>query len=134
MPFGSLNSARTILRIAGDVLAARIASARGDNETAITHLRAAVATEDTLAYDEPPPWFLPSREALGAALLRAGRAPEAEQVFRTELANHPHNGRALFGLSETLKAQGKTRASLVARREFARAWQHADTRLTLADL
>src|SRR5213078_805070 len=87
-PFGSLNSARTVLAIANDVLAARIALARRDNETAIAHLRAAGATEATLASDEPPPWFLPSREALGAVLVGAGRAAEAEQVFRAELAQH----------------------------------------------
>lgn len=97
-------------------------------------LRQAVSNEDALAYDEPPPWFIPTRKTLGALLLRTGNAAEAEQVFRADLIQHPHSGRSLFGLRESLKAQGKLRAAQMAQREFVRAWQHADTRLTIADL
>ena len=129
-----LNPAQAILRIAGDVLGARIALAKQDDKAGLALLRQAVADEDALAYDEPPAWFLPTREMLGGALLRAGQAAEAEQVFRADLGQHPHSGRSLFGLRESLKAQGKTREAQQADQEFKRAWQHADTQLTVATL
>jgi tetratricopeptide (TPR) repeat protein len=129
-----LNKASDILKIADRMLAARIASARGGRGRAAELLREAVATEDGLAYDEPPAWFLPARESLGAALLADGRAAEAEAVFREDLKRNPHSGRSLFGLAESLKAQRKARAAAETRRQFAAAWKGADTQLKLADL
>jgi len=129
-----LNKASDILKIADRMLAARISVARGERGRAAELLKEAVATEDSLAYDEPPAWFLPAREALGAALLAEGRAAEAEAVFRQDLKQNPRSGRSLFGLAESLKAQGETRAAAAARRQFAAAWKGADTRLTLADI
>ena len=61
------------MSIAENVLSARIASAKGDSKTAIELLRKAVEVEDSLAYDEPPAWFLPVREMLGGALLKQRR-------------------------------------------------------------
>ncbi len=84
-----LNKASDILKIADRMLAARIASSRGDRGRAAELLKEAVATEDSLAYDEPPAWFLPAREALGALLLADGRAAEAESVFREDLKHNP---------------------------------------------
>lgn len=129
-----LNKASDILKIAEGMLAARIAAARGERSRAAELLKEAVATEDSLAYDEPPAWFLPAREALGAVLLADGRAAEAETIFREDLKHNPRSGRSLFGLAESLKAQGKTRAADDARRQFAATWKGADTRLTVADL
>ncbi|MBV8859024.1 MAG: hypothetical protein JOZ02_18975 [Acidobacteria bacterium] len=129
-----LNKASDVFKIADRMLAARIASARGERGRAAEFLQEAVATEDGLAYDEPPAWFLPARETLGAVLLADGRAAEAESVFRQDLKQNPHSGRSLFGLAESLKAQGKARAAADARRQFAAAWKGADTRLTVADL
>jgi tetratricopeptide (TPR) repeat protein len=129
-----LNKASDILKIADRMLAARISVARGERGRAAELLREAVATEDGLAYDEPPAWFLPPRETLGAVLLADGRAAEAETVFREDLKHNPHSGRSLFGLAESLKAQRKTREAALARRQFAGAWKNADTRLTVADL
>ena len=54
-------------------------------------------------------WQIPMREALGAALLAAGQPAEAEKVFRADLERNPRNPRSLFGLAESLKAQGKDR-------------------------
>ncbi|MFL6332293.1 MAG: hypothetical protein ACJ754_03025 [Pyrinomonadaceae bacterium] len=129
-----LNKASDILKIAGRMLAARISAARGEHGRAAELLKEAVATEDGLAYDEPPAWFLPAREAYGAALLADGRAAEAEAVFREDLRRNPHSGRSLLGLAESLSAQQKTWAAAEARRQFAAAWRGADTRLTIADL
>jgi tetratricopeptide (TPR) repeat protein len=132
-PFG-LNSAASILEIARHVLAAKIATAQHRPDAALESWRQAVAAEDALNYDEPPGWYYPVRESLGAALLEAGRAAEAETVFREELANNPGNGRSLFGLRASLEAQKKTAEAKAAGKEFAKAWRRADTRLQIASL
>ena len=134
-PYGSQNTAGPVLKIARSFLAARLAAARGDRKSAVEFLRQAAAAEDALAYDEPPGWYHPlSRESLGGALLLDGRHAEAEQVFREDLARNRRNGRSLFGLAESLKAQGKAREAELVRREFERAWKNADTPLKVSDL
>ena len=94
-------------------------------------MRGAVELEDSLAYDEPQAWFLPVREALGAALMRNGDYPGAEQVFRRDLEKNRRNGRSLFGLMEALKAQKKNHEALLVKRQFDAAWKNADTKLSL---
>ena len=92
----SINPAPLLLRVAANALAGDLASRRGAGDEAVHALRLAVAQEDSLHYDEPPTWYWPVRHTLGAALLRAGRAPEAEAVYREDLrrnlrkANIPH--------------------------------------------
>lgn len=133
-----LNKASDIFKIADNVLAARIAASRGDSARAVEMLRAGVAVEDSLAYDEPPAWFMPVRESLGAALLsnkgKAAQAAEAEAIFREDLRLNPRNGRSLFGLLKSLEAQHKRSAAAKTAREFADAWKYADTQLKLEDL
>jgi tetratricopeptide (TPR) repeat protein len=129
-----LNSASSMLQLAGKTLDARIAIARGDRKSAVELLQAAVRMQDALAYDEPPAWFLPSRETLGAVLLLSGRAEEAEKVFRAELEKNPRSGRSLFGLMESLKAQGKRDAARMVQKEFEAAWKNADTQLKVEEL
>src|SRR5436190_204492 len=106
--FGPLNTAESIFKVADAVLSARIAAAGGDAAGAIEHWKRAVSAQDALAYDEPPAWYYPVRESLGAALLANGRGAEAEAVFREDLKRNARNGRSLFGLMESLKAQKKT--------------------------
>jgi hypothetical protein len=129
-----LNSAENILKIAQNLLDAKIAAARHQEPAALASLRKAVEDEDALAYDEPPAWFVPAREALGGALLMNGQAAEAEGVFRADLGKNPRSGRALFGLLESLKAQGKTYPAQFVQREFETAWKNADTQLKIEDL
>ncbi|HXE56550.1 MAG TPA: tetratricopeptide repeat protein, partial [Gemmatimonadales bacterium] len=102
------NEAPAILAIAEQVLAGSIAAARGDHAAAIARLREAARLEDELTYGEPPEWTVPVRQELGAALLAAGRAAEAERVYREDLARFPDNGWSLTGLAQALTAQGKT--------------------------
>ncbi|MDQ3803938.1 MAG: hypothetical protein M3416_08940 [Acidobacteriota bacterium] len=129
------NSARAVLKIGEHFLNARLSAARGDRRAAVEHLRRAVAAEDALAYDEPPGWYHPlSRESLGGALLLDKQYAEAETVFREDLRRNRRNGRSLFGLAESLKAQGKAREAELVGREFERAWKHADTKLKIEDL
>jgi tetratricopeptide (TPR) repeat protein len=129
----SLNPTKQIVTIADDVLRARIAEAGHDNKTALEFFTKGVSDEDALAYDEPPQWFHPVREMLGGFLLRTGNYAEAEKVFRADLERNRHSGRALFGLTESLKAQKKTSDAAAAQKEFATAWKSAEIKLSLAD-
>ena len=121
-------------RVADHVLKARIAGAKGDSKTEIDALGKGVAIEDALGYDEPPAWYLPTRESLGAALLRSGHAAEAEREFRADLERNRRNGRSLFGLMSALASQNRTYDAVFVRQEFETAWRHADTQLRLEDL
>jgi tetratricopeptide (TPR) repeat protein len=132
-PFG-LNPAKDVLAIAELVLEARIAWSQGQKSTALASLRKAVAAQDSLNYDEPPGWYYPVRESLGAALLLHGNAAEAEKVFREDLEFNQRNGRSLFGLLEALKAQGKTDAVRWVESEFKAAWKDADAQLKIENL
>ena len=80
---------------------------RDDPQAAIAHFERAVAGQDALPYTEPPFWYYPTRQSLGLALLRAGRAADAEAVYRKDLQAYPHNGWSTFGLIQSLEAQGK---------------------------
>jgi tetratricopeptide (TPR) repeat protein len=134
-PFGgTFNTSGTIFAIAENVLRAKILLVRNDKRTAIELLRKAVESEDSLAYDEPEDWYIPVRESLGGALMLNGEYAEAEKVFRAELEKHRRNGRALFGLMESLKAQGKKNATPFVQKEFESAWKNADTKLRIEDL
>jgi pimeloyl-ACP methyl ester carboxylesterase len=131
-PFGN-STARGVIEVAERLLAGRIALARGDRNAAIELLRKSVESEDAVGYNEPPDWDLPVREWLGGAMLSGGDHAEAERVYRAELAKHPRNGRALFGLVESLKRQGKDSSAQMVRREFDKAWANADTSLSVED-
>lgn len=129
-----LNGASSIWQLAAQTLNAQIAIARRDYQSAISDLRRAAEVEDALAYDEPPAWFMPVRETLGGVLLRSGDAAAAEKVFRLDLEKNLRNGRSLFGLMESLKAQGKKSDAQFVQREFETAWKDADTPLRVEDL
>jgi tetratricopeptide (TPR) repeat protein len=128
---GGWATASSALTVAAFSLDARIASARGEHDRAIKYWQDAVAAADQLPYDEPPVWFYPVRESLGAALLAAGRDADAERVFRDDLVKHPRNPRSLFGLHAALTKQGKAADAAWVQREFNEAWKNADTKLTL---
>lgn len=126
----SFNPAATILGIARHTLAGELALARGQTDEGIAQLQSAVALQDPLPYIEPPAWYYPVRQSLGAALLQAGRAAEAEQVYRDDLAQYPENGWSLWGLYQSLHAQGRTGEAEAVRTRFEAAWQWADVTLT----
>jgi tetratricopeptide (TPR) repeat protein len=118
-----------VIAVAAPVVAARIAASARDDEAAVAALLQAVAAEDRLTPTVPGGWFFPVRDLLGAQLLIAGHAAEAERIYREDLARNPGSGWALYGLAAAQRAQGRMRAAAVTQREFARAWKHADVRL-----
>lgn len=125
----SPNSARNVLRIGPEVLAGEIAAARGQFDAAIAHLDRAVRLEDALAYTEPPEWQSPARLTLGAILLEAGRAAEAETVYWEDLRRNRHSGWTLLGLLQTLRAQNKDEQAALIEARFKKAWARADVAL-----
>jgi tetratricopeptide (TPR) repeat protein len=125
----STNYAKALLEVAGQVLVGEIARRAGRHDEAITHLRAAAVLEDGLTFDEPPTWYYPVRQSLGAALLAAGRAGEAEAVYRADLGRFPDNGWSLKGLEQALRAQGKTKDADATAARFKTAWARADAEI-----
>ena len=121
-----------ILAVAGHMLAGKVAGAANKSDEMVTELRAAVKAEHELSYMEPPYWYYPARLSLGAALLRTGQPAEAEKAFRETLKEFPANGWPLFGLEQSLMAQGKEAEAKQAAKEFKKAWKHADVKLDLA--
>ena len=124
------NKADSVLSIAVLGLSGEIMQARGDFAGAIAAFEQAVQLEDTFTYIEPPDWPQPMRHYLGAALLEAGRAEEAEAVYREDLAWNQNNGWSLHGLWQALEAQGKADEAAAARASYEAAWSGADTELT----
>jgi tetratricopeptide (TPR) repeat protein len=117
------NKAKDIMKIAKDVLGAKIAVAKKDNAGAVVMLREAVAIQDTLKYGEPPDWFFPVRESLGAALLMIGDAASAEKVFREDLDRNPRNPRSLFGLRQVLIQQKRDYDAGFIKKQFDASWK-----------
>jgi tetratricopeptide (TPR) repeat protein len=128
----SANTGVAILRIAPEVVAGELAARRKDWDRALLHLERAVRFEDALTYQEPADWHAPVRQTLGAVLLEAGRADEAEAVFWEDLKKNPENGWALFGLAQAQEAQGKKDQAAATRARFAKAFADADVKLTSA--
>jgi tetratricopeptide (TPR) repeat protein len=122
----NLNSAVSLLEIASEVLGGTILGKQGKHADAVRSFEQAVAHEDELRYDEPPAWYYPVRESLGAALLAAGRAKEAEAVHREDLRRNPNSGWALHGLAKALDAQKKTNEADDVRSLLGTVWTRAD--------
>jgi len=120
---------RTVLKIAESLLSGEVALRQGKHVDAINTFNDAVVLEDGLPYSESRLWAIPVRHYLGAALLAAGRQGEAEKVYRTDLARHPRNGWALFGLMQSLHAQNKTQEAEAMEGQFTRVWGYADVTL-----
>jgi tetratricopeptide (TPR) repeat protein len=119
-------NAGSLLGVAAHALRGEIAAQRGDTAMAVRELEEAVRLQDALVYDEPPPWYYPVRQTLGATLLAAGRGAEAEAVYREDLKRNPENGWSLFGLARTLAGQGKAADAAAVDKRFRRAWARAD--------
>jgi tetratricopeptide (TPR) repeat protein len=119
-----------VAEVARAQLVGAIAFAAGDNDKAIAELQRAVELEDQLDNPmEPPLWIFPARQRLGAVLLAAGRARDAADVYRKDLARNPNNGWSLFGLASALDAL-KDSGAADAWKQFKAAWARSDVKLT----
>lgn len=123
------NLAQKLLHIAKNLVAGELAAKQGEMDRAITYLRDAVSSQDSLAYNEPPAWYYPARHNLGAVLIAAGKNNEAEAVYRKDLEKNPQNGWSLFGLWQSLLAQGKESEAKRAEAEYKVSWDKADIHL-----
>ena len=128
------NKAKDVLKIAENVLGAKIAQAKKDSDGSIAMLREAVSVQDTLKYDEPSDWFFPVRESLGAALLMKGDTEGAEKTFREDLERNPRNPRSLYGLQQTLKKQGREYDAGFIQEQFNASWKGGAHTLKVEDL
>jgi tetratricopeptide (TPR) repeat protein len=129
MKIWGLNRVSDLLGVAVEALAGEIAAARGAKEEALAHFERGVALQDKLAFDEPPTWYYPVRQSLGTLFLDLGRPKEAEAVFRKDLQKNPENAWALYGLTQSLKAQGKNDLAADMEQRFRRAWSRADVKM-----
>ena len=122
----SQNASDRIARVAYEVVAGELAHLEGKPEKAIEHLQEAVKAEDALTYTEPSAWHIPPRQNLGAVLMDLERYGESEAVYREDLKRLRQNGWSLYGLYQSLNAQGKTAEAESVMKEFKEIWQYAD--------
>ena len=131
---GNVYPAKSLLAIAKSLLRGEIAFRAGAMTAAVTSFEEAVALQDALPYTEPPFWYYPTRQSLGAALLADGRAAEAQLVFEADLEQYPMNGWSLYGLTKALSAQGQTASAEATRLRFNTVWQFSDVTLSTSVL
>jgi tetratricopeptide (TPR) repeat protein len=120
------NNSASIARIAYEVVAGELASLNGNLPKAIEHLQNAVSLEDKLVYTEPAAWHVPTRQNLGAVLLKAKKYNEAEIIYKEDLEVLRQNGWSLMGLYKSLLAQGKMDEATLIKAEYDKAWENAD--------
>ncbi|MBW2243096.1 MAG: hypothetical protein JRH01_14015 [Deltaproteobacteria bacterium] len=125
---GGTASSRTLLGIAAAHLQGELAAASGHHGEAVSALEDAVAQQDALVYMEPPPFYFPVRQALGAVLLDDGQLTKAAATYRRDLELVPSNGWSRFGLATSLRALGDPAAD-DADAAFRSAWARADVEL-----
>ena len=115
-----------IAKVAYESLAGEFMAASGDLSAGITHLQSAVKYEDQLPYNEPAEWYIPTRQQLGALLLKDGKFEEAEIIYREDLDYYRQNGWSLKGLHKSLIGQKKIEEAAKVKEEFDLAWKYAD--------
>lgn len=127
---GGTASAARLLAIGLAHLEGELAIANDRMNDAVGKFELATELYDALPYMEPPPWYAPPRQSLGALLLEQGRASEAEAIYLEDLRQYPKNGWSLLGLTQSLEAQGESVRANWARKGFEAAWARADVVLT----
>jgi tetratricopeptide (TPR) repeat protein len=127
---GNVYPAKDLLGIAKALLRGELAYRQANAVVAVEHFAEAVALQDALPYTEPPFWYYPTRQSLGAALLADGRAEEAQAVFEADLKQYPMNGWSTFGLAQAMSALGDEAGAKKALDRFETLWQFADVTLS----
>lgn len=111
-----------LLELAETMARARWAYTGGRFDEAIGLYRRAVEIEEKVPYMEPPYWYYPVHQSLGAALYRAGKYGDAASAFATAVAKSPNNGWALFGLAAAERASGQKLRAAASTAALRRAW------------
>lgn len=128
--YSNFEDAGGLLTIALQVVEGEMASKKGDFDKAVFHLSSAARMEDSLAYNEPPSWYFPTRHILGAILLDAGRPVEAEVVYWDDLKHNPENAYSLYGMYQALTAQKKDELAEEFMNRYNKMWANSDVKLT----
>ena len=111
-----------LLGVAEHVALGRWSFANGRYAEAAQHYREAAALEQKIPYMEPPYWYYPVHQSLGAALYRARKYEDARDAFVTALAHSPNNGWVLYGLTQSERALGRPAQAAAADVALRRAW------------
>lgn len=128
--YSGFDNSFTIAKLAFEIVAGEIALAKNELDKAIKHLEMAVKLEDNLIYNEPSAWYIPPRQNLGAALIKAKQFNKAEMVYKADLDKLRQNGWSLIGLYQSLQAQNKYKEAKMIKQEFDRAWKDADIKIS----
>lgn len=130
----SFNPVSSSSQIASNLLKGEILMREKKVDEALDEFRNAVLVEDSLRYNEPPDWKIPTRHFLGAALVDAGKFAEAEEVYKADLAVNRENGWSLTGLQQCLLKQGKKSEVTATAKRFGKAWKNADIAISSSRL
>jgi tetratricopeptide (TPR) repeat protein len=122
--------ASIVLSIANQLLSGEIAMAGADLGSAVAAFEKAVMAQDSLPYTEPPFWYYPTRQSLGEALFKRGANGAAEAVYKEDLQRYPRNGWSMYGLIQSLEAQGKADEAAKVRAKFDNVWSRSDVTLS----
>lgn len=123
-----------VLEVAENVVLARAAQAENKGDEEVQLWRKAADSQDAIPYMEPPYWYYPVRQSLGAALLKSGQPEAAEKEFMAALGRARGSAWALFGLEQAAKAKGDTATENKAAAQLAKAWRGDPALLTLERL
>ncbi len=123
MPF---NKPVQCCKVAAGILKGELLFAEGKTSSAIDAFKQAVGEEDNLIYSEPKDWLVPSRQYLGACLLKLNKAKEAESVYREDLVMNPGNGWSLVGMYNSLLEQNKAAEASRFKSRYLKAFEAAD--------
>ena len=123
-----INSQKRLLTLAEGHLSGRIALAKGDTAAAVQAFQGAIAVEDSLLYDEPPPWYHPIRQELAAVYLAQNKPSDAARLYREDLEQFKNNGWSLYGLAQALERQGKTAEAKKYQAQYDKMWEKADVK------
>jgi tetratricopeptide (TPR) repeat protein len=122
-------SLKSLVELASHVASGELAVAEQKWDVAVREFQTAIDMQDAQRYFEPAPWHYPVRQSLGAALVAAGRAKDAEAVYLEDLRRTPENGWSLFGLAKALEMQNRPVEAAAATARYRRAWARADVTL-----
>jgi len=126
MPY---NSPIQSCRIASSILKGSLLYEEGKTTESIEAFKLAVDGEDKLVYREPQDWLIPARQFLGAYLLKAGQALEAERIYKEDLMMNPGNGWSLLGMYQSLEAQKRKKEAAGYKVKYTKAFEASDVQV-----